>query len=166
MLWLLAATVHKSASYLKPPSTSVEVNMSACKLQQLRSQHTFASALSPPWWPFLAERQSGQLEVVASKTTQACIARACHLCTVRTPAKVVAWLYNFTHWWSGKAQKNDTSAAQLAKRTSRRFLHKQGVQRLLLSFIYLMVSTTSLFLKPVSGEESHTANSNSHMLES
>lgn len=30
--------------------------MSACKLQQLRNQHTFASAVSPPWWPFLAER--------------------------------------------------------------------------------------------------------------
>lgn len=79
--------------------------MSACKLQQLRSQHTFASAVSPPWWPFLAERQSGQLEVVASKTTPACIARACHLCKVRTPAKVVAWLYNFNHWWGGKIQK-------------------------------------------------------------
>lgn len=89
LLWLLAQPIichhHPRRSLL----------MSACKSQQLRNQHTFASAVSPPWWLFLAQRQRGQLEVAASQTTLACSARLYHLCTERTPAKVVAWLYNF-----------------------------------------------------------------------
>lgn len=111
VLWLLAQPVvwHHHPRLLKL--------MSACTLQQLRNQHTFASAVSPPWWPFLADRQRGQLEVAASQTTPACIARAYHLCTERTPAKVVAWLYNFACGWSGKIQKNSAGTEPLTKRT-------------------------------------------------
>lgn len=53
------------------------------------------------WWPFLAQRQHGQLEVAVPQTTPACTARVYHLCT----AKVAVWIYDFAHGWTGKTQK-------------------------------------------------------------